>query len=48
MLLRYYWLIYYSELMSDGLKIAAIVGGVGLAIYGLVRLCTRKCKKCGA
>lgn len=33
--------------MSDALKFAGIAAGVGLAIYGLVKLFTRKCKRCG-
>lgn len=32
---------------SDALKVAAIVGGVGLAVYGLYKIFQRKCTSCG-
>lgn len=33
--------------MADLAKVLAIGAGVGLAIYGIVQLCKRKCKRCG-
>ncbi len=32
---------------SDAIKVAAIVGGVGLAVYGLYQIFKRKCTSCG-
>ncbi len=33
--------------MSDIAKIVAVGAGIGIAIYGLTKLFTRKCKRCG-
>ena len=33
--------------MSDIAKVVALGAGIGLAIYGLSKLLTRKCDKCG-